>query len=178
MPEELVMNLTTPVAHLSDNCSMRGGGHSNYQHNEAKREQWLEEMAARPEIGFEDLLGLFNDPEFIRSIDEQQKELQKQSVASLIGFSALDGATKNESRLLTIARSNMAMYEDDVEDVIFEDPIMRELIDPRVQETHRSDEGYTAAVRLRRTVIAYFYAFDDYLEKLAHPDEPTNRAVG
>ena len=158
---------------------MQGGGHTSYRPNASKREQMLAEMDARPEISLDNLVGMFiNDPEFVDKIDAEQQRLQLESVTKLIGFSALDGATKDEARLLQIARSNVAMYDDEVEDLIYEDPIMRELIDPRIQETHRANESYTATVRLRRTIVAYHFALEAYKQELLEPSQPTDLAAG
>ncbi len=144
---------------------MRGGSHTSYQSDLAKREQWLAEMSARPEVQAQDLLGLFSDPEFIERIDHEQRRLQEESVSSLIGFSALTGASKDESRLFQIARTNLAMYEDSIEDAIYEDSLLRQLLAPAIRDMHRGDELYSEAVRLRRTVVAYFLVYTHYLQE-------------
>lgn len=131
----------------------------------SRREQWLAEMTARPEIKAGDLLGLFNNPEFIERIDLEQRRLQEESVAKLIGFNALTGASKDESRLFQIARTNIAMYEDDVEDAIYEDPLLQHLLNPEIRDMHRGDELYSEAVRLRRTVVTYFLVYTHYLQE-------------
>ena len=148
---------------------MRGAGHTSHSTDTAQRDRWMAEIAARPELEPAQLLGLFS-PELINRIDKAQRERASKSVQELIGLTALVNATKDEQRLFNIAASNMADYEEG-EDIIYEDPILLQLIDPEVRNSYSGSEDYTRANRLRRTVVAYYLINMQYDHSQDDPPE-------
>ncbi len=131
---------------------MRGGGHSNYIHDDVKRERWARELAERQDIQPDELLGYFRN-EWIRAVDLHQRRLGAISLAKLIEQPFSRPKDEEDSRLMKLAGNNSAMYGDDIEDAIYEDPLMDRLIEMRQQ--HTGDEDYSHLMRARRTVIAY-----------------------
>lgn len=113
-----------------------------------------EEWEARPKITASQLLEMFS-VSFVERIDRAQREMLGESVKTLIGFTALDGTTKDENRLLDIASKNSEAYDDTIEDLMYEDEVLVALIDPVVRSDYRDSEAYTRATRLRRTVVAH-----------------------
>lgn len=122
--------------------------------DEAKRQQWLDEIATRPEIYEDQLLGLFTD-DLINRIDELQHEKAAKGIDELLGFTALSGASTDEGRLFEYAGNNIALYDDSVEELIDVDPIVITLDSDENRAKYRDDERFARAMRLRRTVVAY-----------------------
>jgi hypothetical protein len=138
--------------------------------DKAKQEQWLAEIAARPEISPDQLLGLFK-PDLIERIDKRQRELIKDPRA-LLGFSALDGASKDDQRLFEYAGNNMGTYSEEVEDLLYEDSILATLTEPQFRQAHASDELFARAVRLRRTVVAHYLVSMEYNQTTGSDNNP------
>lgn len=135
---------------------MQGASHTSYTPDPTKKEQWLAEIAARPEITEDQLVGLFSS-DFIARIDaEQTRRMNQDDPKAILGFTALEGATKDEARLFEYARDNMGTYEDEVEDLLYDDPILAKLTEPEFRQAHSVYEQFTQAVRLRRTVVAHY----------------------
>jgi hypothetical protein len=145
-----------------------------YVADPAKREEMLAEMEARPELSLQQLLELFPS-DFIQKVDERHRELVDKPVSALLGFVMLEGANAEERRLFDYAQRNVGYYEDDVEDALYEDPILTRLIE--VRGDYSGSAEFTQAMRLRRTVVAHYLVTTDYLAKMPGDETPEQKAV-
>ncbi len=131
---------------------MRGSAHSSYTPDPDKRAEWLARLAEHTEIAAEQLLGLFST-EWVHGTDRHQRELGALSLASLIERPFAATTNDDEKELIGLARNNTAVYDDAVEDTIYEDELMTRLLAER--QRYSSDEKFSQLIRARRTILAF-----------------------
>ncbi len=142
-----------------------------YQPDAQKKAQWEAEIQSRVEITPEELLAFF-DPELVRKVNQYQvdtlAELEganhagsiDQTLRKLISRPLLDSSNATEQ----IMSNNTAYYDDEIEDLIYEDKLLAELTS--VRNEHMGDDNYSRLIRSRRTVLAH-YIFSTIVQSAA-----------
>lgn len=126
------------------------GSANNYQPDPNKQAAWLEEIETRPKLTGKKLLKLFS-PDWIALTDEYQNNLGRHSIHSLIDhpFNEL----YHDDKMQQLAKTNEADYPEAIDDAIYEDQLMIDLL--KVRDDYLGSEEYSELIRSRRTVLAY-----------------------
>lgn len=135
-----------------------------YQPDAQKRTQWMTALSERTEIEPEQLLGLFS-PEWIRRTDQHQRSLAAISMSQLVEKPLPPAVDEPDAQLQKLALNNIGAYDDKIEDLLYEDDIVNQLLE--VRQNFAGSEEYSELMRVRRTVVAHFI-----FASIAHENAP------
>lgn len=128
---------------------MRGAGHTNHTQNHAAREAFEEQVRGLREISPEELSTTFELKDVLE-IDKYH------TAATDIGRLALkplpDEIQEKYGQRAHMFADNTYTYDDEGEDLLFEDEIILKILDAR--RTH-DDPEMTALFRVRRSVVTF-----------------------
>lgn len=135
-----------------------------YQPDAQKRNKWMTALSERTEIEPEQLLGLFS-PEWVRRTDQHQRSLAAVSMSQLVEKPLPPTADETDAQLQKLSLNNIGSYDDEIEDLLYEDDIINQLLD--VRQDFAGSEEYSELMRVRRTVVAHFI-----FSAIAHENAP------
>jgi hypothetical protein len=132
---------------------MRGSSHTSHTPDPQKRAEWMSQLAERTEVTPEQLVGLF-PPEWVARADRHQRMLGNLAIKDAIEQPLPRALNEEDAELRKLALNNIGGYDDEVEDLIYEDELIGDLLAAREQYT--GSEEYSELMRARRTVVAHY----------------------
>ena len=139
---------------------MRGSGHSTQAHNAVAREAYVEAVRGLRDITIEDMGKEFSLQEMVE-VDRYHHTVS--SIGRLVLKPLPETLEQSHGNRANMLADNTTIYDDEGEDLLADDEIIRGIIDYRSQTR---DIEATTLFRVRRSVVAYILSHWIELEEL------------